>query len=200
MHFKVRRVSLNMSPQGLNADDILNSYGVSVRDLDDAVKSVEFVHNNKSEGFQVELATQLEELFKKLHWSRGVYVMNKARYSPVKREEADVAVGQNGSKKRIFIEIEFRPNEQKDLVKFLTAHRHQQLELGILVVAIDRKEINKDYYTMPQYEKCLRTIEELRDECPILLMGIGGEWVGSASASSEKQPSFRVDDRYGVSV
>jgi len=200
MHFKVCHVNLYMSPQDLNADDILSRYGVSVRDLDDVVKSAEFVHSKKSRGFQVELARQLEELFKKLPWSRGVYVTNKARYTPAMRETPDVAIGWQNCERKIFIEIEFRPNEHKDLVKFLIAHRHQQLDLGILVVAIDRKEINENYYTMPQYDKCLRTIEELRDECPILLMGIGGKWLGSASASSKKHLSFRVDDRNGMSV
>ncbi len=198
MHFQICRVERYMSPQSLNADAILKGYRVSVRDMDHALKSAEFIHNG-SGGFQKELAKQLPGVLENLFCSKGAHPSER-RYSPAMREEADVAVGQNGSKKRIFIEIEFRPNEHKDLVKFLTAHRHQQLELGILIVAIDRKEINKDYHTMPQYKKCLRTIEELRDECPILLIGIGGEWVGSASASSEKHTSFRVDDRYGVSV
>lgn len=74
-------------------------------------------------------------------------------------EKADVAIGRAGHPKRIFVEIEFRPDEHKDIVKFLIGYKRQTLEIGILIVAINRDVINKSYYTMPEYEKGIQTIE-----------------------------------------
>jgi len=91
------------------------------------------------------------------------------------REEPDVAAGRMDRPKKIFIEIEFRPNEHKDIVKFLIGYKKQTLELGILIVAINKKVINTDYYTMPEYKKCIQIIEQLQSDCPILVIGFDGQ-------------------------
>lgn len=176
MNFKISNVEHYVSPAGLNVDEILNAYGTSLADMKNALKNAVFIHQNSNKGFQMDLAKQLEDLLK-IHFRIGGSYLYTDRYSPTMRETADVEVGQKGCKKRIFIEIEFRPNEHKDIVKFLIGHKKQTLELGILIVAIDRAVIKKGYTTMPQYKKCIQTIEELQSDCPILVMGIDGRWI-----------------------
>ncbi len=176
VNFKINNVEHYTSPSGLNADEILNAYGTSLVDMKNAMKKKTFVHCHIDKGFQMDLAEQLETLLKLLFRSGGSYLYMDG-YSPAMRETPDVEVGQKGCAKRIFIEIEFRPNEHKDIVKFLIGHKKQTLELGILIVAINREAINRKYSTMPEYEKCRKTIEELQSDCPILVMGIDGNWV-----------------------
>lgn len=176
MNFKITNVEHYVSPLGLNVDEILNAYGTSLSDVKTALKNSVFIHQNRSKGFQMDLAEQLEDTFRILFRIAGSE-LHIGGYSPTMREKPDVAIGRKGRPKKMFIEIEFRPNEHKDIVKFLIGHKKQTLELGILIVAIDRKVIKKDYTTMPQYKKCIQTIEELQSDCPILVMGIDGTWV-----------------------
>ena len=173
MSFKISNVEHYTSPRDLNVDEILKTYSTSLADMKNAMKNEVFVHHRIDKGFQMDLAEQLETLLKVLFRTRGSYLYMDG-YSPTMRETPDVEVGQKGCKKRIFIEIEFRPNEHEDIVKFLIGHRKQILELGILIVAISREAINKNYTTMPEYQKCVQTIEELQSDCPILVMGIEG--------------------------
>ena len=174
MNFKISNVKHYVSPPGLNVDRILNTYGTSLVDMKNAMKNKVFVHKRIDKGFQMDLAKQLEDLLK-IHFRTGEYYY-MGGYSPRMREKPDVAIGREGRPKKIFIEIEFRPNEHKDIVKFLIGHKKQTLELGILIVAMNREVINKNYSTMPEYEKCVQTIEELQADCPILVMGIEGKW------------------------
>jgi len=176
VNFRISNAEHYISPPGLNVDEILNAYGTSLADMKNALKNAVFIHQNSNKGFQMDLAKQLEEHLMILFGTGGskLYV---GGYSPTMREKPDVAISRKGYQKKIFIEIEFRPNEHKDIVKFLIGHKKQTLELGILIVAINRKVIKKGYTTMPQYKKCVQTIEELQSDCPILVMGIDGRWV-----------------------
>ena len=96
-------------------------------------------------------------------------------YAPMIVLKSDVGVQSKTNGKRVYIEIEFRPNEFKDIVKFQIGYKHQ-LELGILVVTKNRENINRRYTTMPDYKKCKNIIVALEPECPILLIGLDGEW------------------------
>lgn len=180
MNFKISNVEHYISPPGLNVDEILNAYGTSLADMKNALKNTVFIHKNSNKGFQMDLAKQLEEHLMILFGTGGseLYV---GGYSPTMREKPDVAISRKGRPKKIFIEIEFRPNEHKDIVKFLIGYKKQTLELGILIVAMNREVINKDYSTMPEYNKCIQTIEELHSDCPILVMGIDGRWIPEQS-------------------
>ncbi len=178
MDFKISNFEHYISLPGLNVDEILKTYGTSLADMKNAMKNEVFVHHRINQGFQMDLAKQLEALLK-IHFRTGGAHLYMNGYSPTMRETPDVEVGREGCKKRIFIEIEFRPNEHKDIVKFLIGHKKQSLKLGILIVAINRKAINKGYYTMPEYKKCIQTIRELQSDCPILVLGIDGRWIPS---------------------
>ena len=177
MTFKISNVEHYVSPSGLNVDEILNAYGSSLTDMKKTMMDAELVHRNRTKGFQIELAEQLKSVLERHFRGLGGQLYSGSGYSPAMRETADVAVSRRGYSKKIFIEIEFRPNEHKDIVKFLIAYRNGSLDLGILIVAKDWEKINPTYHTMPIYDKCKLIITELRDECPMLLMGLDGQWL-----------------------
>ena len=176
MKFQITNIECYISPNGLDVDRILEGYGMSLSALRKTLLGQVFTHTDITKGFQVDLAPQLMEVLSRAFCANGAHEWGMG-YSPTMREKPDVAVGRKGHPKKIFVEIEFRPNEHKDIVKFLIGHKKQTLELGILLVATNRKSINKDYYTMPEYKKCMQTIEELQSDCPILVMGIDGRWI-----------------------
>lgn len=97
-----------------------------------------------------------------------------SRYSPKLNEEADLALGPKYTGPRLFIEIEFRPNVEKDLVKFQIGANTGALGVAILVLTLDRNNINRSYVTMPEYSKFVRLIEELRPSYPLLMLGFKG--------------------------
>lgn len=97
------------------------------------------------------------------------------RVSPNLNEKADLALAKASNGPAIYFEIEFRPNVEKDLIKFQIAHNQARLAAGILVVATDRGRVNPGYTTMPEFEKVARILRELSPPYPLLLVGIGGE-------------------------
>lgn len=128
-------------------------------------------------GYQMAIAAELER-----HLARGLLsppdrVRGGTQYSPALAEQADAAVEIPKLGKRIYIEVEFRPNVEKDLVKFQIGHNSGRLLLGILVLAIDRNAINPGYTSMPEYRKFVRLIKELAPVYPLALYGIKGEHV-----------------------
>jgi hypothetical protein len=181
VNFKISNIQNYISPRDLNVDAILSIYGTSVFSLENVLKNAVFVYHNSTEGFQKELAEQLKDVIEKHFYELGGQLYQGSLYSPVMGERPDVAIGLKEHPKKIFIEIEFRPNEHKDIVKFLIGYKKQTLELAILIVPVDRKTINKysprGYHTMTEFRKCTTIIEELQSDCPMLVMGIEGKWV-----------------------
>ena len=96
-----------------------------------------------------------------------------SRYSESLGERADLAIGGAGSG-ALYVEIEFRPNVEKDLAKFQIGHHKRRLAVGVLILALDRNELNSSYGSMPEYSKFQRVIAEFRPLHPLLLVGIGG--------------------------
>jgi hypothetical protein len=89
-------------------------------------------------------------------------------------EEADLALGTNYNGPRLFIEIEFRPNVEKDLIKFQIGANTGALTAAILVLALERNNINRSYVTMPEYSKFVRVIDELGPSYPLIMLGFKG--------------------------
>jgi len=175
VNFKISNIEHYSSRYDLNVDEILKTYGTSLADMKKAMIDAIFTRRNNIPVTK-DLAKYLKDLLERFFATRGAKLY-QCGYSPTMRENPDVAIGQTDQTKKIFIEIEFRPNVHKDIVKFLIGHKKQVLELGILIVAMNRKAINKGYHTMPEYKKCVQTIRELQSDCPMLVLGIDGRWI-----------------------
>jgi hypothetical protein len=115
VNFKISNVEYYPSPTGLNIDEILKTYGTSLADIKKTMTDRIFVHHNITKGFQIELHEQLQSVFEK-HFRDVGGQLYGGRYSPTMSEKSDFDVGRTDHPKRIFIEIEFRPNEHKDIV------------------------------------------------------------------------------------
>jgi hypothetical protein len=95
-------------------------------------------------------------------------------YSPRLNQHADFGLVHDASRRRVLFEIEFRPNYEKDLIKFQIGANLGGLAVAVMVVAIDRKAINASYTTMPEYSSIERVLAELRPTYPLLLLGLRG--------------------------
>lgn len=178
MSFSITDLEYYVSPDQFDLDGFLSEYGICFAEIEQLLKGQVFTHKNASKGFQVDLAKQLEDLLRHFFRTKGERQVHLGsfRYSARLGEKPDVAIEHAESGRVIFVEVEFRPNEFKDIVKFQIGHRKGNLGLGILVVAKHKRKINANYHTMPEYSKCRRIIEELQPDCPILLIGIDGMW------------------------
>jgi hypothetical protein len=100
---------------------------------------------------------------------------SSGRVSPALNEKADLVIALSSDRPAIYFEIEFRPNVEKDLIKFQIAYNHRRLAAAVLIVAVARGHINAAYTTMPEFAKVNRLLAELAPPYPLLLVGIGGE-------------------------
>jgi len=175
MSFKIVDVEFYKSPCSAEVDDIISSYGISCKEIENALKEGTYRHSKTNEGFQKELHEQLKfELM--LFFKLKGHSISSQRYSREFDLESDVAVPSKTSGKGIYIEIEFRDKNQfADIVKFQIGYKHD-LELGVLVVPKNKKNINPGYKTMIEFHNCKDVLEALELEVPILLIGFDGIW------------------------
>lgn len=126
-------------------------------------------------GYQQSIADHLERFLANVFTTKGATKSVSTRVSSQLNESADLALALSSESPRVIVEIEFRPNIAKDLVKFQIASNGGILALAVLIVALDRNRINASYTTMPEFRKTVRIIEELSPQYPLVIFGIGGE-------------------------
>lgn len=125
-------------------------------------------------GYQQSIAGHLQEHLQSA-LAKPPLQQRSSRVSPNLNEQADLVLALNSQCPAIFFEIEFRPNVEKDLIKFQIAFNHRRLSAAILIVAIRRDSVNRAYTTMPEFEKVSRLLAELAPPYPLLLVGISGQ-------------------------
>src|SRR4051812_11233931 len=139
MPYRLTEVKVAYFP-GLEAtNQALSSFGLPEARIRDSIQS--FVCQAQAvegQGYQQNLAHELERhLGEQLARLPSLY-SGSARYSPRLNEKADLAIGRSGSDSRVFFEVEFRPNVEKDLVKFQIGANSGTLAAAILILASDR--------------------------------------------------------------
>lgn len=155
-------VAAALAPFALSADGLVAALG----------SCVHAATPHQTGGLQQYLADTIgRHLRTSLTGSSGLSLAND-RYSPELNESADLALAHNFSDPRVFFEVEFRPNAEKDLVKFQIGKNRGTLAAAVLILAIDRGNINAAYHTMPEYGKFERIIQELQPAYPLVLLGI----------------------------
>jgi hypothetical protein len=80
----------------------------------------------------------------------------------------------------LIVEIDFRPNYEKDMIKFMIAARAKRLAAGILIVVDDRRSLAPSYTTMPQFSDVENVLNELAPAFPLFLLGFNGEFLDPA--------------------
>ena len=177
MEWKITNIEKHLMPQGLNLSEILSKYNTSISEIEIALRDHVFLHKDANSGFQSQLHTQLIALFESRFNQKGC-LASVAKYSPKLRLKPDVALERLDGTKRIFFEIEFRPNDFKDVVKFEIGYKYT-LELGVMIMAINKNNINRAYKSMPNYFNFKKILSEYDPQFPMLLLGIDGEFSAS---------------------
>jgi len=181
MAFKITNVKATFFPSEEAVASALNTFGLPAERFGEALDG--FVCSAPvvaSRGYQQDLAAGLEAHLGSVAFGNGITVSWDRTYSEALNERADVTFASNGHKQRVFVEIEFRPNVEKDLVNFQIGHNAGRLAAAILILACDRNEINAAYTTMPEFWKFVGVIRELRPGYPLMVCGIGGEHMTGA--------------------
>jgi len=128
-------------------------------------------------GYQRTVAKELELHLKRFLIHRTALAEVSTKVSPRLGLKCDIALAQSEQTPRLIVEIEFRPNYEKDIIKFMIAARTERLAAGILVVVNNRRTLAPRYTTMPQFSDVERVINELAPSFPLLLIGFDGEFL-----------------------
>lgn len=126
-------------------------------------------------GYQQSVATELESHLRSTLTQNNRLTSVSTKISPELNESADLAVAERYDMPAIFFELEFRPNFEKDLIKFQIAANRKKLLAGVLIVTVDRRKLNPGYTTMPEFRKVVRVVEEVDPKYPLLVIGLSGE-------------------------
>lgn len=157
----------------------LSAINLSIQDLLDPFKCYACpLPIAVGQGYQMAVADHLETYLEGalrrdgLRPSRSRYDLT---YSPHLNQHADLGLVHTSSKRRVLFEIEFRPNYEKDLVKFQIGANSGLLAAGVMVLSLDRKSLNPGYTSMPEYASAIRVLDQLRPTYPLLVIGIRGQ-------------------------
>ena len=176
MAFKITDVTAEMFPTREAVVAALEPYQLSPANIEQQIH--QFVCSSQREpgkGYQQYLAPELERYLRDTFTKQGRLKTKSNKYCSELNENADLVLGSDDVELRIYFEIEFRPNVEKDLVKFQIGCNSNRLGAAVLILANNRKEINPDYSTMPEFHKFVRVIRLLNPSYPLLLLGISGE-------------------------
>lgn len=148
------------------------NWGIGCNEIEDVLKNGRYIYSN-TEGFHDQLEDYLEKFFE----SKGLFLSLWKQYHDKFHLKADVVVQKNTTPgKRIYLEIEFRDKGQYlDIVKFQIGYK-RDLDLGVLIVAKNKKNLKYAYRTVIEFQSCRDTLAALEVECPILLIGFDGKW------------------------
>jgi hypothetical protein len=176
MAYFITKSEISIYPSVEQVDTYLNQFGMSHMTIKNFIDN--FVCPDEivdSYGYQQSIAAELANKLKSEFAFENGLTPTSNLYSPNLNEQADVVLKKEPHQSKIYFELEFRPNFEKDLVKFQIGSNNKNLGLGVLIVALNRNSINSSYSTMPEFSKVKRVIDQLKPIYPLLLIGIEGE-------------------------
>lgn len=174
MPYRFSEVQTRSWPDQARVDEALGPFGLSIETILGAMGACEHpAAPRNGVGFQLDLGPTIERHLSKSLATNGLSTAS-TRYSRSLNENADLALGFQYDGSRIFFELEFRPNVEKDLVKFQIGANAGSLAVGVLILTLDRNTVNPSYTTMPEFGKFERVISELAPTYPLLMVGFRG--------------------------
>lgn len=178
MSYRITKVEVACFPSNEAVGSAVGAFGISVDELRGLIEEFQCTASRRpGVGYQQHIADELERHLTRRLRARGDLQTATTRYSPVLGERADLAIAGREGGRRLYFEIEFRPNVEKDLVKFQIGWNRERLAAAVLVLAVDRQAVNPQYTSMPEFAKFARVIGELRPVYPLLLVGISGDHI-----------------------
>lgn len=160
-------VSSALASLGVSLDEVLAAFRGYICPISPTV----------GRGYPTDLAKDLEGYLEKALQREGLRptrARHELTYSRTLNEHAEFGLVHESSNRRVFVEVEFRPNFERDLVNFQIGASEGILAAAVMVLAIDPKSIDAAHSTMPTYEAVTRVVEALRPSYPLILIGLRG--------------------------
>lgn len=173
--FRISQVAVAAYPDDVTLAGSLAPLGLSTQMIKDAISAFSSTTpRTEGLGYQQVVARELERFLETQLLARAGLERGSPLVSPNLNEQADLALGRPGYDRLLLAEIEFRPNFEKDLVKFMIAERSNRLAAGLLIVSLARASLNPRYTTMPEFHKVIRIVRELAPNLSLCVVGIEG--------------------------
>src|SRR6267142_3429164 len=144
---------------------VLESFGMSIDALHSTLRSFTDQTDSDAIRYTKTLATNISDYLRHSLARNGIRATTRQttnRYSTGMEHHADLVLAQPSTERRLFFEIEFRPNFEKDLVKFGIGNNAGRLAAGVIIVAIDRRQIRGSYTTMPEFDSVVSVVSHFR--------------------------------------
>jgi hypothetical protein len=172
--YVINQVEYQSWPNVVSVESTLSPFSLSIEYIKGVLLSCSYASPHREEkGFQINFGKTLQNHISTELSDKGLHGASN-RYSNKIKEISDLAFEYDSYYPRMFIEIEFRPNVEKDLVKFQIGANNNTLAVAVLILTLDRNNINPQYTTMPEFAKFINIIDELRPQYPLLMLGFSG--------------------------
>lgn len=160
-------VSAALAPLGLSLDEVIAAFRGYICPIAPST----------GRGYQADLADHIKGYLEQSLARDGLRPTRNRQflsYSRALNEHADFGLIHERSNRIVFFEVEFRPNFERDLVKFQIGAGEGTLAVAVMVLSIDPKSIDATFATMPSYESVTKVIEALRPTYPLIAIGLRG--------------------------
>jgi hypothetical protein len=152
--------------------------GLSLEELVDAFRGyICPLSQTTGKGYESDLAEDLKGYLAKALQREGLRpTSNRSNlsYSRSLTDHADFGLVHERTNRVLFVEMGFRPNYERDLLKFQIGASEGTLAAAVLVLSIDPKSIDATVATLPTYDAVTRVVEALNPSYPLLLVGLRG--------------------------
>ena len=156
-----------LTPLGLSLDDLVAAFRGYICPIAPAA----------GRGYGSDLAEDIKGYLEKTLERDGLRPTRNRQYLSYSRSlstHADFGLMHDRSNRAVFFEIGFRPNYERDLLKFQIGASEGMMACGVLVLSIDPKSIDAALGTMPSYDEVIRVLEVLRPTYPLIVVGLRG--------------------------
>jgi hypothetical protein len=160
-------VNKALAPLGLSLDEVVAAFRGYICPI----------APTSGKGYQADLADDIKGYLEKTLPRDGLRATRNKQflaYSRALNEHADFGLIHERSNRIVFFEVEFRPNFERDLIKFQIGAGEGTLAAAVMVLSIDPKSIDATFSTMPSYESVTRVIEALAPSYPLIAIGLRG--------------------------
>jgi hypothetical protein len=162
-----KTVDAALSPLGITREEVVAAFRGYICPLSPA----------SGKGYESDLAEDIKGYLAKALQRDGLRpTSNRSHlnYSRSLPDHADFGLVHERSNRVVFVEIGFRHNYERDLLKFQIGSSEGILAAAILVLSIDPKSIDAAVANVPSYEAVTKVVEVMRPSFPLVLIGLRG--------------------------
>jgi hypothetical protein len=160
-------VAAALSPLGIQLDELIAAFRGYICPLNPTT----------GRGYETELAEDLKGYLAKALQRDGLRPTSNRlhlTYSRSLHDHADFGIVHERTNRTVFVEMGFRHNYERDLLKFQIGASEGTLAAAVLVLSIDPKTIDATFSTMPSYESVTKVIDALKPAYPLVVVGLRG--------------------------